>query len=357
MTVLSRYMFLEFLKAVAACILSFMLLYLVIDFADNADRLIRNNAGIQEIGWYYLSLIPKVFVMTSPVATMLAVLIVLSMRIRGNELTAMYSGGCSLTRICAPIMVGCALVSMLSLLCSEILAPAANRQAHEIKRARMKPGSVAAQFSGKRYWMRGEEGILSATVVDSASKSLSGFMYYELDRQFRPSRRIEARKAVVHPDGSWELHDGEERLLKNTHPADRFKVRTYSFPETIQGFIEGETPPEEMTFTELSGYVKDIRQKGYDARKHETDMHAKLSWPLLNILIATLAVPFALRGPRTGGIWRSIGLGLLVGFACWVILSASLSLGKKGIFSPLVAAWLPGALFMGAGATLFRIRR
>ena len=357
MTVLSRYMFREFLKAAAACALSFMLLYLAIDFVHNLDRLIRNNAGAHEIGWYYLSLIPSVFVMTSPMATMLAVLIVLSMRIRWNELTAMYSGGYSLARICVPIMIGCVLISVLSLLCSEILAPAANRQAREIKRARMQPGSIAAQFSGKRYWMRGEGGILSATLVDSASQSLSGFMYFELDRQFHPSRRIEARKAVVNPDGSWELHNGEERRMKDSHPVEKFNVRVYHFPETIRGFLEGETPPEEMTFAELSGYVKDIRDKGYDARKHETDMHAKLSWPLLNILIAALAVPFALRGPRTGGVWRSIGLGLLVGFVCWIVLSASLSLGKKGIFSPLVAAWLPGALFMGAGATLFRAGR
>ncbi|MCL2102460.1 MAG: LPS export ABC transporter permease LptG [Syntrophorhabdaceae bacterium] len=357
MTVLSQYMFREFMKTAALCIFGFMFLYLMIDFVNNLDRLIRNEAGIHEIGWYYLSLIPHVFVMTSPVATMLAVLIVLSMRIRGNELTAMYSGGYSLLRICVPIIIGCALISTMSLLCSEILAPVANRQAREIKRTRVKPGAVAAQFSGKRYWMRGEEGILSATMVDSASKSLSGFLYYELDRQFSPSRRIEAREAVILPDGSWELHNGEERRIKDAHQVERFQVRVYRFPETIQGFIEGETPPEEMTFAELLGYVKVIRERGYDARKHETDLHAKLSWPLLNILIAALAVPFALRGPRTGGIWRSIGLGLLVGFACWIVLSTSLSLGKKGIFSPLVAAWLPGALFMSAGAVLFQTKQ
>ena len=357
MTVLSRYMFREFVKTVSACILGFMFLYLVIDFINNLERLIRNNAGFQEICWYYLSLIPQVFVMTSPVGTMLAVLIVLSMRIRGNELTAMYSGGYSLRRICTPIIVGCVLVSALSLLCSEVLAPVANRQAREIRRAKLKPGSVAAQFSGKRYWMRGESGLLSATLVDSASESLSGFLYYELDRRFRPARRIEARKAVVRPDGSWELHDGEERRLGEAYAVERFKVRAYSFPETIKGFLEGETPPEEMTFAKLSGYVKDLRDKGYDARRHETDLHAKLSWPLLNVLIAALAVPFALRGPRTGGVWRSIGLGLLVGFACWIILSASLSLGKKGVFSPPVAAWLPGALFVSAGAAMSRMGR
>jgi lipopolysaccharide export system permease protein len=356
-TVLSRYMFREFLKAAAACNLGFLLLFLLVDFVNNVEKLLRHDASGSEIAWYYLSTLPKMFVMISPVGTMLAVLVVISMRMRGNELTAMYSGGYSLARICAPVMVGCVLVSALSILCSETLAPAANRQAREIKRARMKPGAVAAQFSGKRYWMRGEGGILSATLVEPTSGSLAGFLYFEVDPRFRPVRRIEARKAVILPDGSWELHQGEERHLGDAPSVEKFDSRAYRFPETIAGFLDGETPPEEMTFAELSDYVEELRKKGFEARRHETDLHAKISYPLLNVLIAMLAIPFALRGPRSGGVWRSIGLGLLVGFACWVILSASLSLGKKGIFPPVLAAWLPGVLFVGSGAALFRVGR
>jgi LPS export ABC transporter permease LptG len=347
-------MFREFLRAAAACILGFMVLFLLMDFVENVEKLLRHSASLSEIGWYYLSIVPKVFVMISPVGTMLAVLVVISLRMRGNELTAMFSGGVSLARVCIPILVGCALVSALSILCSEMLVPAANRQSREIKRLRMRPGSVAAQFSGKRYWMRGEGGILSASLVDAASGSLHGFLYFEIDPEFRPVRRIEARRAGILPDGSWELHQGEERRLTDPPSVTAFETRTYRIPETIAGFLDGETPPEEMTYSQLSGYVEELRRKGYEARRHETDLQAKIAYPLLNVLIAMLAIPFALRGPRLGGLWRSIGLGLLVGFACWVVLSTSLSMGKKGVFPPLLAAWLPGALFVGTGAALFR---
>ena len=59
-------------------------------------------------------------------------------------------------------------------------------------------------------------------------------------------------------------------------------------------------------------------------------------------------------GARKGGVWRSICAGLLIGFLCWVALSASLALGKKGLLPPLLAAWLPGALFAATGALLLR---
>ncbi|HEX9850979.1 LPS export ABC transporter permease LptG [Candidatus Deferrimicrobium sp.] len=354
MTVLSRYLFREFLRAAAVCILGFLLLFLLIDFVDHAEKLLQHNAGLREIGWYYLTRVPGIFVLISPVGTMLAVLLAVSLRVRSNELTAIFSGGVSLLRACVPILVGCALVSALSLLCSEVLAPAANRNAREVERLRVRPGRVAAQFSANRYWMRGERGILSAQVVDGPSRTLRGFQYIEVDSDFRPLRRIESRGARLLPDGAWELAEGRERIFGETPSVAAFPLRTYRFPETMDGFIAGETPPEEMTYAQLSGYVGELRRKGYEAWGYETDLHAKIAYPLLNILISMLAIPFALRSPRSGGVWRSIGLGLLVGFACWVVLSTSLSLGRKGVLPALLAAWLPGVLFAGSGAALFR---
>lgn len=354
MKVVSRYMFREFLRASAACILASLVLFLVIDFVDHAEKFIRNKAGLSEIGWYYLSIVPGVFVMTSPVGTLLAVLVVISLRVRANEMTAMFSGGVSLARACLPVVLGCALVSALSMASAELVVPAAKRHAREIERLRMRPGSVAAQFSGNRYWMRGEGGILSAHLVDAPSRSLQGFLYFELDGEFHPVRRIDAREARLLPDGTWELHDGRERSLGEASRVEPFGVRTYRFPEKIEGFLRGETPPDEMTYGQLSSYVGELRRKGYDAKRYGTDLHAKIAYPLLNVVIAMLAIPFALRTPRSGGVWRSIGLGLLVGFACWVVLSASLSLGRKGMLPPLVAAWLPGALFAATGAVLLR---
>jgi lipopolysaccharide export system permease protein len=353
-TVLFRYLFREFLRASAACLLGFLLLFLLIDFVDHAEKLFRFQATFREIGWYYLARIPGTFVMISPVGTLLAVLVTISLRVRNNELTAMYSGGVSLADACRPILLGCAIISALSLASSEVLAPAGQRVSREVERIRVRPGKVAAQFSGNRYWMRGKEGILSAQVVDAPARRLQGFQYLEVDRELRPVRRVEAREARILPDGAWELRDGRERRLGDEPGVEAFDARTYRFPETVDGFLEGETAPEEMTYSQLSRYVAEVRRKGYEAGRYETDLHAKISYPLLNVLISMLAIPFALRSPRSGGVWRSIGLGLLMGFACYVVLSASLSLGRKGMLPPLLAAWLPGILFTGTGAALFR---
>ncbi len=112
-----------------------------------------------------------------------------------------------------------------------------------------------------------------------------------------------------------------------------------------------------MTYAALSSYIDEARAKGYNMNRYEVDLYAKISYPLLNILVSFLAIPFALQSPRSGGIFRSIGTGLLIGFACWMLLSFSLSLGKKELFPPLIAAWLPGVLFGGSGILLLRRAR
>ncbi|HBO68874.1 MAG TPA: LPS export ABC transporter permease LptG [Deltaproteobacteria bacterium] len=354
MRVVTRYLLKEFLRMAAACLGAVLVLFLVIDFVDRADEFFRHQASVGEILRYYLYGAPNIFLMISPVAVLLAVLITVSLRARANEFTALFSGGISLLRAVAPMILCCALLAGATLSAQESLVPWANRKAREIARLRVRPGKIDAQFSLNRYWVRGPGGILSAQVVDPQGRKLSGFQYFELDGRFRPVRRVDARTAIFLEGGAWELGEGSERIFAGDAEAKPFRIQRFDFPETMQAFLDGETPPGEMTYFQLSDYVRDSRERGYDVHRYEVDLHAKLSYPLLNVIVSLLAVPVALRSPRKGGVWRSIGAGLLIGFLCWVALSTSLALGNKGLLPPLLAAWLPGALFAATGALLLR---
>ena len=354
MTILSRHLYREFFRMAAACILGFLVLFLVIDFVEAADSFLSNRAAAGEIFRYYLLRVPGVFFIISPVAVLVAVLITVSLQARTNEFIAMFSVGISPLRAFTPLIAGCAILSALSLGTSEILVPKANRMAREIARLRVRPGRVAAQFSLNRYWIRGENTILSAQVIDTAGRALHGFQYLEIDRNFRLVRRIDARIAEVTERGKWRLRDGRERHTTGDLQAVPIADKNFPFAETIQGFLDGETPPEEMTYEQLSAYIRSSQAQGYDVRRYEVDLHAKLSYPLLNVIVGLIAIPIALRTPRSGGVWRSIGAGLLIGFFCWMTLSASLSLGRMGLLPPLAAAWLPDLVFAAGGGLLFR---
>jgi len=354
MTIVTRYLLREFSKMAAVTITGFLTLFVVIDFFERADEFMKTRTPADDVILYYLYSLPNIFLLTSPVAILLAVLITVSLRARANEFTALYSGGISIFRACVPLLAGCAVFSVLSLACSETLAPWTNRKAREIAQFALKPGRVEAQFLLNRYWIRGENGILSAQVINPGKQTLFGFQYLEVDEDFRLVRRVDARSATFLSDGKWMLRQGTERRFSGNIEAASFTEKEFFLPETLLAFLEGEAPPGEMTYAHLSDYIRDSVARGYDVRHYEVDLHAKLSYPLLNLIVSLVAIPFALRSPRSGGVWRSIGAGLFIGFVCWILLSTSLSLGKKGLLPPLLAAWLPGLAIASAGAFLFR---
>lgn len=356
MKIVTRYMATEFAKTAALCLFVTVGLFFLIDSVDRSGGFLSKGAPASDVLAFQLLKLPAIFVQIAPVATLLAVLATISIRVRSHELTAMFAGGVSLLRVCIPVLAGCAVVSILSFTISEVGVPAASRASKEIARRSLRPGSVAATFSMNRYWIRGESGIVSAAVVDPATKTLSGFSYIELSPSFAPKRIVSAREARWAGEG-WTLIDGTDRGLDDPSMASKsFKAMPLSIGTTVQGFLDGETPPSEMDADQLADYVNDARSHGYDMRRYATDLHAKFSYPLLNTVVCLLAIPFALSGPRSGGIFRAVGLGLLIGFACWMVLSVSLSMGRKGLVPPVVAAWAPALIFATVGGLLLRFR-
>lgn len=352
MNLFFRYLFREYAKAAGACIAGSLFLFLVIDFAERADDFHRYGASAGEIARYYLWSLPGIFVLSSPVGILLAVLITVSLRSRAGEFVAAFSGGVSLRRACVPILSGCVLLAGLSFLASETVVPRGNRVAREIARQRVRPGKVEAQFAQNRYWVRSPGGILSAQVVDAAKGELLGFRFLELGDGFALVRSLEARSATYRGEGRWRLAEGTAWTFGDLPSGERFAEREVAFPEMMDAFLEGGTPTEEMTFAQLWDYVRESAERGFEVNRYRVDLHSRLAYPALGVLLGLVAIPAALRSPRSGGVWRGIGIGLLIGFAGWVALSASLSLGRKGILPPALAAWLPGLLAGAIGGKL-----
>ena len=81
------------------------------------------------------------------------------------------------------------------------------------------------------------------------------------------------------------------------------------------------------------------------------DLYAKLSYPLLNLIMILIGIPFAVKTGRSGGIAMSIGISVMIGFAYGVTFYIFISFGKSGFLSPFLSAWIPTILF-GLGRCL-----
>jgi lipopolysaccharide export system permease protein len=109
--------------------------------------------------------------------------------------------------------------------------------------------------------------------------------------------------------------------------------------------------PNEMRYAELGRYIGALRRSGNDVSKLEVDRALKIAVPATCFVIALFAAPLALSSPRAGAA-VGIGIGLATTLVFLLVLEMSKAFGASGLVKPLVAAWMPEAIFFTAGMWL-----
>ena len=77
----------------------------------------------------------------------------------------------------------------------------------------------------------------------------------------------------------------------------------------------------------------------------------------LLILMAIIGLASALRGESRGSQAQGLAAGIIIGFSYWIVFAFTVSLGRGGVLSPLLAAWSANILFgLAAGLLFLRVR-
>ena len=123
-------------------------------------------------------------------------------------------------------------------------------------------------------------------LLDPLDKSVEGFTVIDIDPNFRLVDQIDARAAKWTPDG-WQLSDGAIRRMGagNRLSSEVFDSRLVTMPEHIDDFIQVQDAPETMSFLELRAYVARLRHGGHQVGKYVVQLYAKLSFPLVNVIM------------------------------------------------------------------------
>jgi len=106
-----------------------------------------------------------------------------------------------------------------------------------------------------------------------------------------------------------------------------------------------------MNYEELRRYIGDLQQSGFDVVKLRVQLNKKLSYPLITLIMAVLAVPFSLSASKKGAI---TGVAVAVGIAVIYTVVSRLfeAMGDISQLPPALAAWSPDLIFAMVGAYL-----
>src|SRR5260370_17444406 len=106
-----------------------------------------------------------------------------------------------------------------------------------------------------------------------------------------------------------------------------------------------------MNYDELRRYIGDLQQSGFDVVRLRVQLHKKLSYPLITLVMAILAVPFALSSGKKGAV---TGVAVAVGIAVVYTVVSRLfeAMGDLSQLPPALAARPPHFVFMTFGRHL-----
>ena len=75
----------------------------------------------------------------------------------------------------------------------------------------------------------------------------------------------------------------------------------------------------------------------------QVELHRKIAFPFVTLVMTLLAVPFGVTTGRRGALY-GIGLGIVHRAVLLVVMSVFVAVGKAGLLPPALAAWTPNII-------------
>jgi len=333
---------------------TFIMLYLLVEMFERLDDLIKHQVPVIYIIKYCLCLIPLIVFQVSPMGMLLCSFITIGLFVKHNEITALKAHGISLYRVLKVFFfIACALF-LFSLWLQEYVMPYTNRQVKEIKNVHIK-GKKSARLSKRpSFWYRTGDTIYNIDFFDPDKNTLQKITIFYYGPDFLLKKRIDA-KAAVWDNGTWVFDNG---TIRDFDAGGEMRVTNFSkekiaIEKNPEDFKLSRKEGDEMSLSEIRSFIKTIKKEGYPTTGYEVDMYAKLSYPFINVIMALLGIPFALRIGRSGGMALGISLSVALGFLYWTFFAFCLSLGKGGSLAPFFSAWVANLAFGSLGLYLF----
>jgi len=349
---LGRYMMIRLLMNLMAVAFILASLVMVLDIVELLRISATHDVPLKSLISLSLLKLPTLLLELLPFIVLLAVLVFLHSLNRRYELVALKAAGLPARRFLLAPFVLIALLGAFSLLVVSPVAATLMKKYERTYAAYFPERSQGVLTSGGSLWLKQDEGgyrfFIHAREIarDNIGLSDATILSFNADGNF--AMRMDAKNMTLH-DGAWAMKDV---FIMKPNAMVTFEPRL-RLPTSLtkQDIITGFLPPETMSLWELGRYTKILEKSGWPSGEYATTYHRLLALPAFLMAMFILAVPVALRFVRGAGLATSLGSGVGLGFAFYLLGNLMASYGLAGRLDVIVAAWAPVvvAVLFGVG--------
>ncbi len=345
MKLIDKYIIRKFLGTFFFSMALIILIVVVFDVSEKIDDFIDKQAPLKVIIVdFYFNFIPYFVNLFSPLFTFIAVILFTSKMASRTEIVAILSSGISYRRILYPYMLSATVIAMLSLFLNNFVIPHATKKriAFEDKylknEFRNSERNIHKQISPGNYiYMERFSTNENTGYKFSIEKFNKGKLYYKLIAE---SIKWDSTKS------NWKINNYYARTINGM---DEYihtgKTIDTTLAFTPKDFGRKDNKIETMDYFELNDYIDSERLKGSDnIEVYQIEKYRRTAFPFATFILTLIGVSIASRKIR-GGIGMHIGLGIFISFTFIMFMQVSTTFAASGLFSPLLAVWVPNILF------------
>lgn len=354
---IDKYIVKQFIQTIIFGLITFTLIFVIIDMMENLDDFIDENVALRIIVQYYIVFIPEIVRLMLPVSVLLASLFVTGKLSNQNELTAIKAAGVSLYRYMIPFILTSLIISIGAAYFGGYIVPKANKHKIFIERNYLNRNFVA--LGTDIFFQDSKTRIVSIGSFNTNTSQANRISIQEFDKNnfTKMLVRIDAqRMSFDSTNNEWILLDGVKRIFngddENLEIFSALSVKNLNFsPKEI---LKKQTKNDEMNLDELSKFAQSQLNAGNDPTRILIDYHARFAYAFACVITVLFGLPIS-ANRRKGGLALQFGINLLVTFIYLFFMNISTAFGKNGIFNPFITAWMANFLFLATA--LFVISR
>lgn len=347
--ILERYIGKTVLGATGLAALIITSLLLILSLLTEAKSVGEGDYGFVESLVYALMCLPNEIYQFSPLLILLGSIIALSILSSHRELAVMRASGFSILHIMGSVLFAAfSLIIVISVL-GEYVGPALNYKAVIRKENAQNAGQAVVTSRGT--WFHLDNNFIHVdSVVDR--RLLNGITRYEFDNDHHLKSATFA-KSMIFQDHQWLMRDVvQTRFYEERTQSQAFAEMPFDLPINTNLLKVGLIDPNEMSLPRLGKFSQYLEENGLQSSEYRYNFWQRIFQPLASLVMIFLAIPFVLGAMRNSSMgWRII-MGILTGFAFFVL---NAMLGQLCIvyqLPPIFAALIPPLLFALIGIAL-----
>lgn len=352
-TTISTYVGKQFFWSVLATTLVLVIVVLLGDGIELIRRVSSKNLAGGEILSLAMLKMPYLLLKLVPFIVLLGTINCFTRLTKTQELTALRASGVSVWQFLLGPTIVCLLIGAFNIALLNPLAASTLRE-YERRMNNLFPDNAEGLVTeGGAIWLKqqdaGGETIIYGAKVSESGTALEGATIFQLTPQGGFKERLDAQQMTLRGK-QWEMQN-VTRLIPGEQ-AEFISALNIATPLTVENIQRSFTSPDTLSVWALPGFITTLRAAGFSTIAHEVHLQQTFASPALMMAMFLLAIPFALRLQRFGGVGQLMVIGVAVGFAFYLFNNIVAAYSLSGRLDAIVASWLPILVAGLMGTTL-----